>query len=297
MDRHEGGAHDRHAGHSVEMFRDRFWITLFLTTPTLVWSDVIQGWLGFSAPVFPGARYIPAAFGTAVYLYGGWVFLAGGVRELRDRLPGMMTLISLAISVAFAFSLAVTLGYPGDALWWELATLVSIMLLGHWIEMRSIFQASGALRELARLLPSTAQRVVGERLEEVPISTLTEGDLILVRPGASVPADGIVRSGKSDVNEAMITGESVPVAKTEGAKVIAGTVNGAGSLRIQVTGTGDRTALANIMRLVEQAQTSRSRAQALADRAAFVLTIVAIRRRRAHAHRMDGARCARRLRY
>jgi Cu2+-exporting ATPase len=211
-----------------------------------------------------------------VYLYGGWVFLAGGIRELRDRLPGMMTLISLAISVAFVFSLAVTLGYPGDPLWWELATLVTIMLLGHWIEMRSIFQASGALRELAKLLPSSAQRLVGDRVEDVPISALNEGDLVLVRPGASVPADGIVREGKSDVNESMITGESVPVAKVEGAKVIAGTVNGSGSLRVEVTGTGERTALANIMRLVEQAQTSRSRAQALADRAAFLLTLIAI---------------------
>jgi Cu2+-exporting ATPase len=188
----------------------------------------------------------------------------------------MMTLISLAISVAFFFSLAVTLGYPGEALWWELATLVTIMLLGHWIEMRSIFQASGALKELARLLPSTAQRIVGERIEEVSISDLRVGDVVLVRPGASVPADGEVQSGKSDVNESMITGESVPVEKAEGAKVIAGTVNGAGSLRVQVTGTGEHTALANIMRLVEQAQTSRSRAQALADRAAFLLTIIAI---------------------
>jgi Cu2+-exporting ATPase len=258
------------------MFRDRFWLTLLLSIPTLVWSDMIQTWFGYRAPVFPASAYIPAVFGTAVYLYGGWVFLAAGVRELRDRLPGMMTLISLAISVAFFFSLAVTLGYPGDALWWELATLVTIMLLGHWIEMRSISQASGALRELAKLLPSTAQRIVGERIEEVPISDLREGDLVLVRPGASVPADGLVREGKSDVNESMITGESVPVQKTEGAKVIAGTVNGAGSLRVEVTGTGDRTALASIMRLVDQAQTSRSRAQALADRAAFVLTIVAI---------------------
>ncbi len=188
----------------------------------------------------------------------------------------MMTLISLAITVAFVFSLAVTLGYPGEALWWELASLVTIMLLGHWIEMRSISQASGALRELAKLLPSTAQRIVGETIEDVEISALREGDLLLVRPGASVPADGIVQSGKSDVNESMITGESVPVAKVEGAKVIAGTVNGSGSLRVKVTGTGERTALANIMRLVEQAQTSRSRAQALADRAAFVLTIVAV---------------------
>ena len=275
--RHEdAGGHDRHAGHSVGMFRDRFWLTLLLSVPTLVWSDMVQRWFGYRAPVFPGSAYIPAVFGTAVYLYGGWVFLAAGLRELRDRLPGMMTLISLAISVAFFFSLAVTLGYPGDALWWELATLVTIMLLGHWIEMRSISQASGALRELAKLLPSTAQRIVGERIEDVPISDLREGDLLLVRPGASVPADGLVRAGKSDVNESMITGESVPVQKNEGAKVIAGTVNGAGSLRVEVTGTGERTALASIMRLVDQAQTSRSRAQALADRAAFFLTIIAI---------------------
>ena len=258
------------------MFRDKFWITLLLTIPTLVWSDVIQAWLRFSAPEFPGSSYIPAVFGTGAYVYGGWVFLAAAIRELRDRLPGMMTLISLAISVAFFFSLAVTLGYAGDALWWELATLVTIMLLGHWIEMRSIFQARGALQELAKLLPSTAERMVGERVEDVPISALKEGDLVLVRPGASVPVDGIVRSGKSDLNESMITGESVPVPKTEGAKVIAGTVNGSGSLRVEVTATGERTALANIMRLVEQAQTSRSRAQALADRAAFVLTIVAV---------------------
>ena len=146
----EHAGHDRHAGHSVEMFRDRFWITLALTIPTLVWSEMIQGWLRFTAPAFPGSDYIPPVFGTAVYLYGGWVFLAGGLRELRDRLPGMMTLISLAISVAFFFSLAVALGYPGESLWWELATLVTIMLLGHWIEMRSIFQASGALKELDR---------------------------------------------------------------------------------------------------------------------------------------------------
>ena len=273
---HAAPAHDRHAGHSVAMFRDRFWITLLLTIPTLVWSEMVQKWFGFHAPAFAGSAFIPAIFGAVVYFFGGWVFLAGAARELRDRLPGMMTLISLAITVAFVFSVAVTLGYPGDELWWELATLVTIMLLGHWIEMRSIFQASGAVRELARLLPSTAQRIHGERIDEVPISELKEGDLVLVRPGASVPADGVVRSGKSAVNESMITGESVPVEKAEGQKVIAGTVNGAGSLRVEVTGTGERTALASIMRLVEQAQTSRSRAQALADRAAFFLTIVAI---------------------
>jgi Cu2+-exporting ATPase len=258
------------------MFRDRFWITLLLSIPTLVWSGMVQHMVGFSAPAFPGSHYVPALFGTAVYFYGGLVFVKGGLQELRERKPGMMTLISLAITVAFVFSLAVTLGYPGEALWWELASLVTIMLLGHWIEMRSISQASGALRELAKLLPSTAQRIVGETIEDVSISVLREGDVVLVRPGASVPADGIVLSGKTDVNESMITGESVPVQKVEGANVIAGTVNGSGSLRVTVTGTGERTALANIMRLVEQAQTSRSRAQALADRAAFFLTIVAV---------------------
>jgi len=273
---HDAGAHDRHVGHSVAMFRDRFWITLILSIPTLVWSGMVQQMVHFAAPSFPGSAYVPAILGTAVYLYGGSVFVKGGLRELRDRLPGMMTLISLAITVAFVFSLAVTVGYPGEPLWWELASLVTIMLLGHWIEMRSISQASGAVRELARLLPSTAQRIVGDTIEDVAISALREGDFVLVRPGASMPADGVVQIGKSDVNESMITGESVPVAKAEGAKVIAGTVNGAGSLRVEVTGTGERTALANIMRLVEQAQTSRSRAQALADRAAFVLTVVAV---------------------
>ncbi len=162
----EPGAHDRHEGHSVAMFRDRFWITLLLSIPTLLWSGMVQHLLGFSAPAFAGSQYIPALFGTAVYLYGGSVFLKGGLRELRDRLPGMMTLISLAITVAFVFSLAVTLGYPGEALWWELASLITIMLLGHWIEMRSISQASGALRELARLLPSTAQRLIGETIQD-----------------------------------------------------------------------------------------------------------------------------------
>ena len=268
--------HDKHAGHSVAMFRDKFRLSLLLTVPTLVWSELTQEWLGYQAPDFPGSRYIPAVFGTAVFAYGGWVFVKGAYRELRDGLPGMMTLISLAISVAFGFSLAVTLGFEGMALWWELATLVTIMLLGHWMEMRSIAQASGALQELAKLLPSTAERVVDGRTEDVPIDALRDGDVVLVRPGAGVPADGIVREGRSAVNEAMITGESRPVEKSEGDEVIAGTVNGNGSLRVEVTKTGERTALAGIMRLVADAQTSRSRAQALADRAAFWLTLVAV---------------------
>ncbi|MGE5111166.1 MAG: heavy metal translocating P-type ATPase [Acidobacteriaceae bacterium] len=273
-DRH--ARHDKHAGHSVAMFRDKFWISLVLTIPTLVWGHMLQRAFRYTAPQFSGSQWIPPVFGTAVFVYGGWVFIQGAVREIRDRLPGMMTLISLAISVAFIFSAAVTLGYPGMPLWEELATLVTIMLLGHWIEMRSIQQAQGALKELAKLLPDMASRVVGEQIEEVPVSELREGDLVLVRPGAAIPADGTVRQGESSVNESMITGESRPTEKAEGQKVIAGTVNGSGSLRIEVTGTGERTALAGIMRLVAQAQTSRSRAQALADRAAFVLTLVAI---------------------
>jgi P-type Cu2+ transporter len=272
----EHAGHDKHAGHSVAMFRDKFWISLLLTLPTLVWGHMLQSALGYTAPRFPGSHWIPAVFGTAVFLYGGPPFLQGAVRELKDRLPGMMTLIALGISVAFVFSAVVTFGYPGMPLWEELSTLVTIMLLGHWIEMRSISQAQGALKELAKLLPDTAVRIVGERTEEVPVSELREGDIVLVRPGASIPADGVVREGTSSVNESMITGESQPVEKRAGGKVIAGTVNLSGSLRVEVTGTGERTALAGIMRLVEQAQTSRSRAQALADRAAFILTFVAL---------------------
>lgn len=273
---HEQAGHDKHTGHSVAMFRRKFWVTLALTVPTLVWGHMLQRAFGYNAPHFLGSVWIPPLFGTAVFVYGGWVFIQGAMRELRDRLPGMMTLISLAISVAFAFSAAVTLGYPGMPLWEELSTLVTIMLLGHWIEMRSITQAQGAIKELAKLLPDTAVRINGDQIEEVPVSDLREHDLVLVRPGASIPADGLVRQGSSEVNESMITGESRPVDKAEGDKVIAGTVNGAGSLRIEVLGTGDQTALASIMRLVEQAQSSRSRAQALADRAAFVLTLVAL---------------------
>jgi Cu2+-exporting ATPase len=260
------------------MFRDKFWLTLVLSIPTVIWSEMIQQWFGYTAPTFPGSAYIAAIFGTAVFFYGGWPFLQGGYQELRARLPGMMTLISLAITVAFLYSVLVTLGLvSGMDLWWELATLVVIMLLGHWIEMRSITQAAGALKELAKLLPDTAVRLdEAGNTKDVPIAELKRGDLLLIRPGASIPADGVVKEGKSAVNESMITGESEPVDKAIGEKVVAGTVNGQGSLRIEVTGIGEETALAGIMRLVDQAQSSRSRAQALADRAAFLLTIVAI---------------------
>ncbi|QCQ23419.1 copper-translocating P-type ATPase [Desulfoglaeba alkanexedens ALDC] len=259
------------------MFRDKFWLSLILTVPVVFWAPHIQMIFGYTAPEFPGSAGILPVLGTAVFLYGGLVFLQGAWRELRVRLPGMMTLISLAISVAFIFSWVVQLGFiQADAIWWELATLVTIMLLGHWIEMRSISQAQGALQELAKLLPDTATRVSEQGEETVSVSELREGDIVLVRPGESVPADGVVQKGTSDLNEAMITGESRPVKKAEGDEVIAATINGEGSLRIQVTGTGEKTKLSGIMRLVADAQTSKSRAQHLADRAARILTGVAI---------------------
>ncbi|MGH8070251.1 MAG: copper-translocating P-type ATPase [Candidatus Entotheonellia bacterium] len=269
--------HDQHAGHSPKMFRDKFWLSLILTVPVVIWAAHIQIIFGYTAPTFSGSHWISPVFGTAVFLYGGLVFLKGAWREVRAGLPGMMTLISLAISVAFIFSWVVQLGLvEADAIWWELATLVTIMLLGHWVEMRSITQAQGALQELAKLLPDTATRVTDQGEESIPVSELREGDIILVRPGESVPADGVVRKGSSDMNEAMITGESRPVKKREGDEVIAATINGEGSLRVEVTGTGDKTKLSGIMRLVADAQASKSRAQHLADRAAQLLTGVAV---------------------
>ncbi|CAD7053006.1 copper-translocating P-type ATPase [Pseudorhizobium halotolerans] len=270
-------SHNKHEGHSPLMFRDRFWLSLALTVPVVIWSAHIQELLGYRAPEFPGSDWIGPVLSTVVFLYGGLVFLQGALRELRSRLPGMMTLISLAITVAFLFSWVVQLRLiEADALWWELATLVTIMLLGHWIEMRSINQAEGALKELAKLLPDTATRITDGGEENVAVSALRNGDLVLVRPGESIPADGLVRKGESDIDEAMITGESRPVKKREGDEVIAATINGEGSLRVEVTGTGDKTKLSGIMRLVADAQTSKSRAQHLADRAARLLTVGAI---------------------
>ena len=269
-------SHDKHAGHSVAMFRDRFWISLLLTIPVIVWSHDPQEWLGYTAPTFPGSEWIPAVFGTVVFLYGGLVFIRGGVGELRDRQPGMMTLISLAIVVAFVTSLAATLGFFEVEIWWELATLITIMLLGHWLEMRSIAQARGALAALAELLPDTAERLTDAGTETVPLASLMVGDVVLVRPGARVPVDGTVTEGQADVDESMITGESRSIAKEPGDQVIAGTVAAGGSLRVRVDATGDQTALSGIMRMVAAAQASSSRAQALADRAAALLFYVAL---------------------
>jgi Cu2+-exporting ATPase len=278
-----GGHGEEHAGHGVshvgheQMFRRRFWISLVLSIPVLVFSSAVQGFLHYSLPSFPGSQWITPVFAVIVFVYGGLPFLQMAVPEVRDRKPGMMTLISLAIGVAFVYSMA-SLALPGQtSFFWELVTLIDIMLLGHWIEMRSVRQASGALDQLARLMPDTAERVLPDgATEEVAVSKLQDGDLVLVRPGASVPADGQVEEGESDVNEAMITGESKPVSKGPGEQVIAGTINGDGSLRVRVTATGDQTALAGIMHLVEQAQQSKSRTQVLADRAAGWLFYVAL---------------------
>ncbi|HSJ89847.1 MAG TPA: copper-translocating P-type ATPase [Anaerolineales bacterium] len=275
--------HSAHAGHGTDhtgheqMFRNRFWWSLLLSIPVLLYSGMIQMWLGFTPPVFPFSQWIPFIFSLIVFAYGGIPFLQMAVPELQDRKPGMMTLISLAISVALIYSVAAQFLNLGEGFFWELVTLIDIMLLGHWLEMRSVRQASGALNELARLMPDTAERIQqGDTTENVPVSALKKGDLVLVRPGASIPADGEVTDGHSDVNEAMITGESQPVHKMNGAKVIAGTINGDGSLRVRVTATGTETALAGIMRLVEQAQQSKSRTQVLADKAAGWLFYVAL---------------------
>src|SRR5688572_10945161 len=233
QERRKVGEHHRHEGHSVAMFRDRFWLSAGLAIPTLVWGHMLPTAVGFTPPAVPGMHWIPAVSGTAAFAYGGWPFIDGALRELKNRLPGMMTLIALAISVAFAFSIAVTFGYPGTALWEELATLVVVMLLGHWIEMRSISRAQGAVKELAKLLPDRASRILGDAIVEVPVSKLVTGDLVLIRPGGRVPADGIVREGVSHVSESMLTGESRPVEKTVGHPVTAGTVNMAGSLRVE----------------------------------------------------------------
>ena len=267
--------HDRHAGHSVAMFREKFWWTLIFTIPVVVWSADVQHWLGYSAPFFPGSKWIPAILGTVVFAYGGSVFLHGARGELADRKPGMMTLIGLGILVAFVASLAATFGLFEVEVWWEVATLIAIMLLGHWLEMRAISQAHGALNALAALLPDTAERVDGSEIRTVPIGRLRIGDLVLIRPGTRVPADGEVVEGTAEVDESMITGESKPITKRPGATVIAGTVAGGGSLRASVTAVGEATALSGIMRLVAAAQASGSRAQALADRAAALLFYVA----------------------
>ena len=273
---HSGhGAHD-HSAHDPAQFRRKFWLSLLLTIPTLVFSHGLQEILGLDGPRFPGSQYIPAVFGLAIFVYGGWVFITGAIHELRMRQPGMMTLISLAIVVALGYSLAVTLGLPGMDFWWELATLITIMLLGHWIEMSAVMGAQDALGELAKLIPDEAELVRGDHTMPVAVSSLALGDNVIVRPGARVPVDGVVVEGESDVDEALLTGESAAVDKAEGSSVVAGSINGGGSLTVRVDKVGGDTALAGIMRMVAEAQASKSGVQVLADRAAAWLFYVAI---------------------
>ncbi|WP_193362455.1 heavy metal translocating P-type ATPase [Halogranum rubrum] len=259
------------------MFRRRFWVSLVLSVPVIFFSEFIQDVFGYTAPTFPGSVWITPVLSVIVFAYGGVPFLSMAQTELKNREPGMMMLISLAITVAFVYSIA-SLFLPGTTpFFWELVTLIDIMLLGHWMEMRSVRQASGALDELAKLMPDTAERVTENGdTEEVPVSELGEGDVVLVRPGASIPADGEVSEGESSVDESMITGESRSVDKEPGSEVVAGTVNQDGSLRVRVTKTGEETTLAGIMRLVDEAQKSKSRTQLLADRAAGWLFYVAL---------------------
>src|SRR5919106_3991516 len=281
-DQHEGHGsnehdhgHGDHAGHDPALFRDRFWITLALTLPVVFFSEMFQDLLGYRAPDIPGSEWISPVLGTVIFVYGGWPFLVGAYSEARSRAPGMMLLIGLAITVAFGASFATEFGAFDLDFWWELAVLIAVMLLGHWQEMKAIGQASDALAALAELLPDEAERVTGDGVESVPIASLDEDDVVLVRPGGRVPVDGAVVEGSADIDESMLTGESHPVPKSEGQSVTAGTVVTDSALRIRVEAVGPNTALAGIQRLVEEAQRSHSRAQALADRAAAFLFYVA----------------------
>ena len=262
----------------VDDFRRRFWVSLALTLPVLATSEMIQHFLGLrGAFAFPGDRLVEFAFASAVYLYGGRPFLTGLVAELRKRLPGMMTLVAVAITVAYAYSALVVFGLPGSVFFWETATLIDIMLVGHWIEMRSVLGASRALEQLVRLLPAVAHRLgAGGSIEEVPLDALQPRDRVLVKPGEKIPSDGLVVAGRTSVNQAMLTGESQPVEKGEGDEVIGGAVNGEGAITIEVRRTGADTYLSQVIELVRRAQETRSRTQDLANRAALWLTLVAI---------------------
>ena len=271
--RHEG--HDKHAGHDPEMFRRRFWLTLALTIPLVITSHMVMNWFNYSVDL-PLMDWYGPVLGSIVFWWGGWPFLAGGVAEVRDRQPGMMLLITMAITVAYIASLATSLDWLDLEFWWELAALVTIMLLGHWQEMKAIGQAQNALAALAALLPDEADLVDGDTIRPVAASELHVGDVVLVRPGARIPADGTIVDGSAEIDESMITGESKPVNRSVGGRVVAGTVSTDNSIRVRVDAVGDDTALAGIQRLVADAQASQSRAQALADRFAALLFYVAV---------------------
>lgn len=268
--------HDSHAGHHTQDFLTKFWVVLVLTIPIVLYSDLPDVFLGWTAPMFPGSAYFSLLLGSIVFFYGGWVFIIGAYDEMRARLPGMMTLIALAITAAYLYSVGTTFTGSGMGLYWELSTLIAVMLIGHWIEMRSVQSAKGALRELAKLLPDTVEILRDGVQITVAIRDLRASDVALVRPGGKIPADGTIIEGSSDVDESIITGESRPVAKLPGSEVIAGSINGDGSLQIRIERTGEGTFLAGVMKLVAEAEGSKSKLQLLSDRAAFYLTILAV---------------------
>ena len=272
------GSHREHHAQMVADFRRRFWISLILSLPVLALAPLIQSLFGIEdALAFPGDRFVQFAFASGVFFYGGWPFLKGLVEELKSKQPGMMTLIALAISVAYFYSSAVVLGLSGTVFFWELATLIDVMLLGHWIEMRSVMGASGALEELVSLLPAEAHRLGDDgSTEDVPVTDLEPGDHVVVKPGETIPTDGSIIDGRTSVNEAMVTGESTPVEKGEGDETIAGSVNGESAITVKVEKTGDETYLSQVVDMVRQAQESRSRTQDLANRAALWLTVAAL---------------------
>ncbi len=271
------GHMDQSAHHRmmIKDFRRRFYVSLIVTIPILILSPTIQGWLGVSITI-PGLDYVLLIMASFIFFYGGWPFLKGFVKELRKRAPGMMTLIAVAISVAYFYSAATVLGLEGNPFFWELATLIDIMLLGHWIEMRSILGASRALEKLVELMPSTAHLIKDGEIIEINLNELRKEDNVLIRPGEKIPSDGIILKGSSYIDESMLTGESAPVEKEKGDNVIGGSVNGDGSLEIQVESTGEDSYLSKVIDLVRQAQATKSKTQRLADRAAFWLTVIAL---------------------
>jgi len=272
----EHSERDKHEGHSTNIFKVKFWVSLILSIPIVAYSDIVQKLLDYQAPIFSGSKYLPFFLASIIFFYGGWVFLASAYRELKAKLPGMMTLISLAISVSYFYSVAVVFLGGGETLFWELATLITIMLFGHWLEMRAVSGTQSALKELSKLLPDQAEVIRSGKVEIIPLSELKKEDIVLVKPGGRVPADGIISEGVTEVDESIATGESKPVSKKEGDAVIAGTTNGDGSLKITVAKIGEETFLAGVMRLVAEAQSSKSRLQMLSDRAAYYLTIIAV---------------------
>ncbi len=271
-----GAGFDKHAGHKAASFLRKFWIALALTVPILIYSELPEKFFRWQAPRFYGYQYVILAIGSVVFFYTGWIFLAGAWRELRARLPGMMTLIGIAITAAYVFSVFSVISGQEHNLFWELSTLIAVMLLGHYLEMRAVKKAQSALKELAKLLPDKAEVIRNGKIEIIPLAELEVSDLVLVKPGAKVPADGLIIEGYSELNEAILTGESKPVAKKAKDEVIAGAINGDGTLKIKVTKIGESTFLAGVMRLVSEAERSKSRLQMLSDRAAFYLTIIAV---------------------